>query len=54
MAEDGRRTVGQGVVVRRTRGEGLNWGQGQIGHGEQEGEQRVVGRRMKGLFVVET
>ena len=54
VPEDGRWTVGQGVVARRTRGEGLNWDQGRTGHEEQEGEQRVIGRRVKGLSVVET
>ena len=54
VPEGGRRTVGQGVVVRRMRGEGLSWDQGQIGHEGQEGEQRVIGRRAKSLSVVET
>ena len=54
MPEDGRRTVEQGVVVRRTRGEGLSWDQERIGHEGQEGEQRVIGRRAKSLSVVET
>ena len=40
--------------MRRTRGEGLNWDQERIGHEEQEGGQRVIGRRVKSLSVVET
>ena len=44
----------QGVVARKMRDEGLNWDLGRIGHEEQEGEQRAIGRRRVGLSVVET
>ena len=46
--------MGQGVVARKMRDEGLSWDLGRIGHEEQEGEQRAIGRRRMGLSVVET
>ena len=50
----GRQTAGQGVVARRTRDEGLSWDQEQIGHEEQEGERRAIGRRVKSQSAVGT
>ena len=50
----GRRTAEQGVVERKMRDEGLSWDLGRIGHEEQEGEQRAIGRRRMDPSVVET
>ena len=50
----GRQAAGQGVVVRRTRDEGLSWDQERIGREEQEGERRAIGRRVKSLSAVGT